>query len=239
MTWLSSNETLSPERRRKLSLKDRKGEGALVRGADLARERNAFATRRARGGGESAHARVEAGCARDTQPNARRNPAHQPDRPKNRLPIGPNSHPSLTKLFVLRDPVAEQPLDPLLPRFNALIVSSPRSKCGVKKANSWSKQTGLRTRKNCEELLETSFDDSSNFLTGRTKDSWCISVEIDSSDLINRFLDFTRRKFHKCWTKKVTFLAEGKCETFDKIAQSWIIFFKYLCFFESVVYIRN
>lgn len=50
----------------------------------------------------------------------------------------------------------------------------------------------------------------------------CISVdrEIDSSDLINRFLDFTRRKFHKCWTKKVTFLAEGKCETFDKIAQS-------------------
>lgn len=209
MTWLSSNETLSPERRRKLSLKDRKAEGALVRGADLARERNAFATRRARGGGESAHARVEAGCARDTQPNARRNPAHRPDRPKNRLPIGPNSHPSLTKLFVLRDPVAEQPLDPLLPRFNALIVSSPRSKCGVKKANSWSKQTGLRTRKNCEypprdefrrffEFFKDFLRQNEGFLVIFT----CISVdrEIDSSDLINRFLDFTRRKFHKCWT---------------------------------------
>lgn len=33
----------------------------------------------------------------------------RPNHPKNRLPIGPNSRPSLTKLFVLRDPVAEQP----------------------------------------------------------------------------------------------------------------------------------
>lgn len=82
--------------------------------------------------------------ARDTQPNARRNSA-KPVIPRIDFQSALIAGPSLTKLFVLRDPVAEQPFDPLLPRFNAppLIVSlpvpSPRCKCGVKEANSWSK----------------------------------------------------------------------------------------------------
>lgn len=117
-----------------------KREGALlVRGVDLARERSAFPTRRARvKRGESAHARVE---ARVTRSPTRGAIPRSPTIPRIDFQSALIAGPSLTKLFVLRDPVAEQPFDPLLPRFNAppLIVSSPRSKCGVKEANSWSK----------------------------------------------------------------------------------------------------